>query len=438
MTQDKYTRPDNTSQSASAYKANIDNGFETYERASGSLFQGHEQSSPDMTVRLEAGVLWDGPGNAPVDVAAQSTGTITAPSTNPRIDRVVVDTSGTVSVITGTEDASPTAPAVTAGKITICQVALATSTTSITNSLITDERPSYIGNPAAGIAGISNVVEDTTPQLGGDLDLNGNDIVDTNGNEVITHTATTSAVNHVNFINADSGNMPVIQAAGDDTNVDLRLKGQGTGTIKLGDGELQFPDADGSADQVIKTNGSGVLSFVTAAGGAWEYISGTVVSSDASIDFTGLAAGYDYHVVCTNLVPATDGTDIDVVIGTGATPTYKTGASDYGWAALGYYAGSFAGAYDEADARIELTPAGSSNVSTEGGTYEITIHDPGNASEYTKFSFQSSYVTATPWHATAVGSATYFSNTAVTAVRIKAASGNLSTGTIRLYRRQLS
>lgn len=232
MTQSKYTRPDNTTQSASAYKANIDNGFETFERAAGSQFQAHEQSTPDMTVRLEAGDLWDGPGNAPDVIAAQSTGTITAPSTNPRIDRVVIDTSGVVSVITGSEAASPTAPAVTSGKIPICQVALATSTTSITNSLITDERPSFLGDPASATAGIANVVEDTTPQLGGQLDVNGNAIGD-GTLELLAFTETGSAVNHVDITNAATGDGPIISAVGDDTNVNLNLAGKGTGGVNV-------------------------------------------------------------------------------------------------------------------------------------------------------------------------------------------------------------
>lgn len=70
------------------------------------------------------------------------TGLISPVITNPRIDRVVLDASaGTVSVVTGTESVTPTAPAIPTGKYPIAQV-LMTSTTSgtITNSMIYDER----------------------------------------------------------------------------------------------------------------------------------------------------------------------------------------------------------------------------------------------------------------------------------------------------------
>ncbi len=130
--------PDFTSQTASVYKANIDAGFAVADRLAWA-FAPHEQATPDMTVRLEAGALFD--GTALTERAAQSTGTIAAPTTDPRIDRVVIDeASGVVSVITGAEDPSPTAPALTSGKLPVAQVSLTTSTTEITNSDITDER----------------------------------------------------------------------------------------------------------------------------------------------------------------------------------------------------------------------------------------------------------------------------------------------------------
>ena len=139
--------PDFTSQTASVYRANIDAGFAAADRIAWA-FAAHEQDvgspQPDMTVRLESGAIWDGTTLA--EVAEQDTAVITAPSVNPRIDRVVIDaTTGAVSVITGAEAASPTPPAITSGKIPIAQVALTTSTTVITDSDITDERMSPSG-----------------------------------------------------------------------------------------------------------------------------------------------------------------------------------------------------------------------------------------------------------------------------------------------------
>lgn len=92
-----------------------------------------------MTIRLDTGALFN--GTTLTEIAAQNTSTITAPSTNPRIDRIVLDqASGAASVITGTQAASPTPPAIPAGKIPIAQILLQTTSTAITNDIIVDER----------------------------------------------------------------------------------------------------------------------------------------------------------------------------------------------------------------------------------------------------------------------------------------------------------
>jgi hypothetical protein len=83
--------------------------------------------------------------------------------------------------------------------------------------------------------GLSNVVDDTTPQLGGQLDVNGNAIGD-GTRELITFTEDASAVNHVNIENEATGSGPIISAAGDDANIDLNLNGKATGNVIFRDG----------------------------------------------------------------------------------------------------------------------------------------------------------------------------------------------------------
>lgn len=88
--------------------------------------------------------------------------------------------------------------------------------------------------------GISNVVEDTTPQLGGDLDTNGNDIQfddatgirDDSDNEQLVFQKTASAVNYIEVTNAATGSGASVGAVGSDTNVDLLLTAQAAGVVK--------------------------------------------------------------------------------------------------------------------------------------------------------------------------------------------------------------
>ncbi len=162
------TLPNFTTQTAAVYKTNIDAGFAVADRLSWA-FAPHEQAAPDMTVRVDAGAIFDGATLS--EVAAQSTGTITAPTTDPRIDRVVIDqATGTVSVITGAEAPSPTPPAITAGKVPVARVSLVVSQTSIVNADLTDERDlGLLGLGSLAIDDINGLTEDADPATAADF-----------------------------------------------------------------------------------------------------------------------------------------------------------------------------------------------------------------------------------------------------------------------------
>src|SRR6056300_1178505 len=90
---------------------------------------------------------------------------------------------------------------------------------------------------------LANVVEDSSPQLGGDLDANGNNILIDNGNSIndendleqIKFSTTASAVNEFTVANAATGNNPTLSATGGDTNIGIDLTTKGTGFIKFND-----------------------------------------------------------------------------------------------------------------------------------------------------------------------------------------------------------
>jgi len=98
----------------------------------------------------------------------------------------------------------------------------------------------------------------------------GTSILDTNGNELTLLTATSSAVNEFTIANAATANAPELSTTGGDTNIDLKITPKGSGNIIL-DG-LKFPNADGSANQALVTNGSGVLSFAAVGASAGQVI----------------------------------------------------------------------------------------------------------------------------------------------------------------------
>jgi hypothetical protein len=79
-----------------------------------------------------------------------------------------------------------------------------------------------------------DIVNDTSPQLGGQLDVNGNALGD-GTLELLKFSETASAVNEFTIANAATGNNPVLSATGGDTNVGLEFTAKGTGTIKFND-----------------------------------------------------------------------------------------------------------------------------------------------------------------------------------------------------------
>lgn len=83
---------------------------------------------------------------------------------------------------------------------------------------------------AAG--GISAVVDDLTPQLGGHLDVNGQVIGD-GTRELLAFVEDGSAVNHLQIENEATGSGPILSSVGDDANVDLNLATKGTGDVVL-------------------------------------------------------------------------------------------------------------------------------------------------------------------------------------------------------------
>ncbi len=144
---------------------------------------------------------------------------------------------------------------------------------------------------------------------------------DSNGNELIKTTTTTSAVNEFTVKNAATGAGPELQATGGDTNIDLNLQAKGTGAYgfkgtatsaaearlfedtdngtnyiglkapaSVGTSKtFVLPDADGSAGQFLKTDGSATLSWATGgstdgwtlATGTWAYASASTITVTA-------------------------------------------------------------------------------------------------------------------------------------------------------------
>ena len=184
-------------------------------------------------------------------------------------------------------------------------VAAAASATNYTPSASTVEGHLAGIDTVLGTIGsaISNLVEDVTPQLGGDLDANGSDIQfddstgirDDSDNEQLIFQKTASAVNYLEITNAASGTSPSLTATGSDTDVSLLLGAKGAGVIQIDD------DLDTNGSNIIIDSGSGItddsgneVALVSKATSAVNYLELGNAATGTGPDIT--AAGDDSNI----------------------------------------------------------------------------------------------------------------------------------------------
>jgi uncharacterized cupin superfamily protein len=160
-----------------------------------------------------------------------------------------------------------------------------------------------------GGSGILEILEDTSPQLGGMLDVNGNAIGD-GTLELVKFAETASAVNEVSIANAATGGAPTLYATGDDTNIDLKLSPKGTGNLNVLLGKIAI---DGT-----------VIAYVPSA------TTGTLIIGDGA---TSITANYVTGVGFGALAAVTTGAG-STAIGYQALATTTGGVST----AVGYQA----------------------------------------------------------------------------------------------------
>ena len=145
-----------------------------------------------------------------------------------------------------------------------------------------------VTNLVSAGGGLTDVVSDTSPQLGGNLDTNSNNILiddahfiaDENSNEQIIFPTTSSAVNQFDITNAATGNPPKLSATGDDSNIDLDIEAKGTGHVTIrgnsNPGAIQFNCESNSHGQIVisQPHSASVTNVLTLPAGSDQEIVG--------------------------------------------------------------------------------------------------------------------------------------------------------------------
>jgi len=96
------------------------------------------------------------------------------------------------------------------------------------------------------------------------------DINDATGNPVIRIATSASSVNYIQFEGAATSNDPIIQTTGTDTNIDLRLAGKGTGSVRLLSATQHASTNHSSTGSEIDLNDD--VSYFTASSGTQKHV----------------------------------------------------------------------------------------------------------------------------------------------------------------------
>jgi hypothetical protein len=102
------------------------------------------QSTANMTVQVTECALRTATGARQIGVTNSSITITAADTTNPRVDIIYIDSTGTIQYLQGTPAANPVAPSTPTGGQLLAQISVASNQTTITNSNITDCRKMLI------------------------------------------------------------------------------------------------------------------------------------------------------------------------------------------------------------------------------------------------------------------------------------------------------
>jgi hypothetical protein len=175
-----------------------------------------------------------------------------------------------------------------------------------------------------------------------------------------------------------------------------------------------------SSSQSLASSGGGGSST-----SAFVFIESQTASSSATIDFTDLDSTYfAYKFVFSDIVPATSGSALRMRTSANNGSSYDSGSFDYAW--LNNVTS------DQFDTFISLSSA-VSGTSTTGTAGEVLLINPSGTTFTHCEIFFNEFNSTTGRAESIFGGGFRISNAAVDAVRFYFSTGNIASGTIKLY-----
>lgn len=121
-------------------------------------------------------------------------------------------------------------------------------------------------------------------------------VEDANGNETLQLAGVESAVNNIKITSSATGNSPIIEAVGDDTNIGITLTAKGTGAVAMTSPKITTGINDSSGNELIKVTATGSavneLTLANAATGNSPVITMSGGDSNVGLDLKMKGAAY--------------------------------------------------------------------------------------------------------------------------------------------------
>ncbi len=196
---------------------------------------------------------------------------------------------------------------------------------------------------------------------------------------------------------------------------------------------LTFPNNDGNADQVLTTNGSGVLSFADAGGGTHVLLSTTTVSSGvANVDITSnIDSTYKRYMFDVIGMKCTDDQNINIRVFNSSIET----ASVYcQFSVDGNQTSSSVGGVATQDTGVGITLGLSvGGASVEHLNSRVFLNNPSETTFHKLIEFSSTYQDSSANSSYTAGFGSCKDPQAITGIRFYPSSGTISAGVIKLY-----
>jgi hypothetical protein len=194
-----------------------------------------------------------------------------------------------------------------------------------------------------------------------------------------------------------------------------------------------LPASDGSANQVLRTNGSGALSFATPASGL-TLLSTVTASNSATVDIeTTFSSTYDaYFLFVVGLVPATNASSLQCLLKVG---TYiSTNVYQYHSTALLANSASYAANANDNASLIQIITNVNSD-SERGVCMQMNLYNAASTStrKFINWIGSDENSSGVGRSFSGAGRVAAAPLAALTGVRFSMSSGNITSGSFRLY-----